>query len=131
MTLADGTKLLGRRITSQTNPDNGVLSFQYKTANRELDPRREDFHWVAEDAVRRVEYPAGVVVLERAENGDFYGFLKDLQTPTLEVPAAAAMDDRFHAALAAVSRQRGNVLEPLAARARPSATRSRRFAVRR
>jgi phosphate transport system permease protein len=116
VTLADGAKLLGRRITSQTNPDDDLLSFQYKTANRELDPRRQDFHWVAETAIRRIEYPAGATVLERAENGDFYGFLEDLQTPALEVPAAATLDERFHAALAAVDRQRGDVLAPLAAR---------------
>ena len=115
VTLADGGKLLGRRITSQTNPDNNVLSIQFKTANREFDPRRQDFRWIPDETVRRVEYPAAAMVLERAENGDFYGFLEELKTPTLEVPAHGTLRDRFDAAVAAVAWQRRDVLEPIAA----------------
>ena len=75
-TLADGTKLLGRQITSRTNPDDRVRSIQFKTANREFDPARQDFRWVPDGNIRQVEHPAEVMVLERLENGDFYGFLR-------------------------------------------------------
>ena len=115
VTLADGGKFLGRRVTSQTNPDNNVLSVQFKTANRELDARRQDFRWIPEGSIRGVAHPAAAMVLERAENGDFYGFLEDLKTPTLEVPARATLGERFDSALAAVSRRRRDVLEPIAA----------------
>jgi phosphate transport system permease protein len=114
--LADGTKFLGIPTARQTNPDNGVRSVQFKTGNREFDPRREDFHWVAEDAVRGAGYPAGAMVLERVENGDFYGFLRDLKTPTLELPAGGTTAERFHAALAALQRRQRQTLDPLAAR---------------
>ena len=116
VTLADGTRFLGIPIASQTNPNNGVRSMQFKTGNRELDPRRQDFHWVSAKTIRRVDHPAGAVVLERVENGDFYGFLRELKTPTLELPAGGGPGERFHAALAVLQRRRREVLEPLAAR---------------
>ncbi len=116
VTLADGTRFLGIPIASQTNPDNGVRSTQFKTGNRELDPRRQDFHWISAKTIRRVDYPSGAVVLERIENGDFYGFLRELKTPALKLPAGGAPGERFHAALAALQRRRREVLEPLAAR---------------
>ncbi len=115
VTQADGTKLLGRPMTSRTNPDDGVRSVQLKTANREFDAQRQDFQWIAEKRIRRVDHPAGAMVLERAENGDFYGVLEDLKTPTLELPDGGALGDRFRAALAAVERQRGEALDPIAA----------------
>ena len=79
ITLADGTKLLGRQITSRTNPDDKVRSIQFKTANREFDPARQDFRWVPDGRISQVEYPAEVMVLERLENGDFYGFSEGVE----------------------------------------------------
>ena len=113
--LADGGKLLGREITSQVNPDNGVRSVQFKTANREFDPRREDFHWIDADKIRQVDRPADAMALERSENGDFFGFLKEVKTPSLEMPPGADLQERFAAALAVIQRQRREKVEPLAA----------------
>ncbi len=62
-TLADGGKLLGREITSRVNPDNGVRSVQFKTANREFDARREDFHWIDAAKIRQVDRPADAMTL--------------------------------------------------------------------
>ena len=115
VTLADGTKLLGRQITSRTNPDDRVRSIQFKTANREFDPARQDFRWLPDGKIGQIEYPAEVMVLERLENGDFYGFLKELKTPGFEVPSEAAAGMRFAAALAAVERRRAEVIDPIAA----------------
>jgi phosphate transport system permease protein len=115
LTLTDGTKLLGRQMSSATNPDNNVRSIQYKTANREFDPKRQDFHYVPETKIGKVDYPAGAMVVERAENGDFYGFLKELNTPTLEVPAGAEIEQRFAAAVKTVERQWAEIVDPIAA----------------
>lgn len=79
--LTDGGKLFGRQIRAEVNPDTGVESLQFKTANRELDPRRQDFHWIAQDSIAGLEYPPDVYVLERQENGDFYGRLLRVEGP--------------------------------------------------
>ena len=113
--LAGGGKLLGREITSQVNPDNGVRSVQFKTANREFDPRREDFHWIDADKIRQVDRPADAMALERSENGDFFGFLKEVKTPSLEMPPGADLPQRFAAALTAIQQERREKVEPLAA----------------
>ena len=65
-----------RSIRSEVNPDTGKSSIQFKTANREQDPQRQDFRWIKDDAIRAIDYPPDVLVLERVENGDFYGFVK-------------------------------------------------------
>ena len=81
VTLTGGGKFLGVPIHSTVNPDNGQSSTQYKTANREQDPQRQDFRWIRDDAIAKTTYPAEVCVLERAENGDFYGFVKRVAGP--------------------------------------------------
>ena len=81
VTLADGAKILGQRIRSEVNPDTGRRSTQFKTGNREQDPGRQDFHWVRDSAIRQLDYPENVLVLERSENGDFYGFLDRVDGP--------------------------------------------------
>ena len=81
VTLTDSRKILGQRIRSQINPDTGQWSVQFKTGNRERDPQRQDFHWVTENAIRATANPPDVCVLERMENGDFFGRLKRIEGP--------------------------------------------------
>ncbi len=119
VTLADGSKLLGRQIMTRTNPDNDVRSVKFKTANREFDSQRQDFHWLTDDKIVKVEFPAAAMVLERLENGDCYGFLKGLETPTLEAPTEADLLKRFAAAVRAQRRQEAEIIEPLAAQLAP------------
>ena len=83
VTFADGSKLLGRIIRREVNPDTGQSSVQLKTANRELDPQRQDFRWIKADAIRATAQPAEACVLERIENGDFYGYVKGVAGPDL------------------------------------------------
>jgi len=113
--LADGTELLGRRIRSEVNPDNGVRSVQFKTANREFDPARQAFRWIAEPEVRATARPADAVVLERLENGDFYGFLREIHATTLDVPADGDLSARLTSALVEVRHRREREVEPIAA----------------
>jgi phosphate transport system permease protein len=115
LTLGDGSKLLGRRITREVNPDTGIWSVQLKTANREFDRQRQDFRWVEEPTIRQMERPADVYVLERLENGDFYGFLRDVKTPGLDVPLEGDLPSRLRTALVTIAQRRDRELNPLTA----------------
>jgi len=115
-TLDDGKAVLGQWMRSETNPDTGVESVQLKTANRDLDPQRMDFRWYPTPTIREMAFPDDVYVLERAENGDFYGFLVKVSTPTLELAEAAMPEERFREALAEVRRRRAAEVAPIARR---------------
>jgi len=113
VTLADGTRLLGQRTGSDVNPDTGVRSVQFKTANREFAPGRLDFRWIDEAKIRHAERPADALVLERLENGDFYGFLREIRAPTLSVPQDASLSAGLSAALAELRRRQAAEMQPL------------------
>ncbi len=111
--LDDGENLVGERIRGRVNPDTGISSTQFKTGNRELDPHRQDFHWVEDKNVRSIDYPPGLYVLERMENGNYYGYLQRIEGPDVEAsenPDPAAMQT----ALEAVRRREAEQVEPLA-----------------
>ena len=77
-------------MQTETHPDTGSVSVQFKTANRELDPQRLDFRWIPDDAIQELTYPDDVVVLERMENGDFFGVLDRVDATGLDVPAVGS-----------------------------------------
>jgi phosphate transport system permease protein len=126
VTLADGTRLVGRSIQSETNPDNGRRQIQFKTANRELDPARQDFHWVAAEDVQETSYPAELMVLERMTNGDFYGTLAEVRAPGLSVPEEAGAAERLALALGQVAALRESKLRPVAEEIAAAGDRQRR-----
>jgi len=88
--LIDGVKILGERIRSEVNPDTSVSSTQFKTGNRELDPQRQDFLWIRDDDIQEIRYPQNAVVLERLENGNFYGYLDRIDPKKHDVVAHTA-----------------------------------------
>ena len=116
VTLADGSKLLGQMVRSEVNPDTGQSSIQFKTGNREQDPQRQDFRWIKDDAIRAIANPAEVCVLERVENGDFYGYVKGVAGPDLapssEVPVGG---DSSPTALDSIRRKSAEEIAPIAA----------------
>ena len=109
VTLTDGSKFFGQKIRGDVNPDTGLPSIQFKTANREQDPRRQDFRWIKTDAVRATAAPADVCVLERLENGDFFGCVKKIEGP--DTAGCATLQS----AIDAVRRKSAEELSPLAA----------------
>jgi phosphate transport system permease protein len=111
--LTDGRKLLGEQIRTAVDPDTGIASVQFKTGNRELDPQRLDFHWYRADSIQRLDYPAGAYVLERVENGDFFGYLRALRAPDLGLPAQGPLETRFSEALAAVRVRQAAQVQPI------------------
>jgi phosphate transport system permease protein len=115
VTLADGTKFFGQRIHSTVNPDNRESSTQFKTANREQDPQRQDFRWIRDDAIAKTTYPAEVCVLERAENGDFYGFVKGVAGPDLMPSSDASAAATLSNALDSIRGKSAEQIAPIAA----------------
>lgn len=112
--LADGKTVLGKWIREDTNPDTHEETVQLKTGNREFDPQRLDFYWYPKDSIRQISHPSDAYVLERTENGDFFGFLDDVRTPSLEIPAGGEPSERFQAALAEVRREQASAVAPIA-----------------
>ncbi len=83
-TLEDGHALAGRVAARERIPDPDAAPgtadrwrIKVKQGNRDL--TGEDFVWVDESAIRSRTTPADLVVLERREWGDFYGWVKEVR----------------------------------------------------
>jgi len=114
VTLTDGSRFYGQRVQTESHPDTDRVSIQFKTANRELDPQRMDFRWVAEDEIVQLNYPEALLVLERSENGSFFGILEQVDAAGLAVAADLPPLECLRSALVAVKRVRADRLDPLA-----------------
>ncbi|MFH2122101.1 MAG: phosphate ABC transporter permease PstA [Pseudomonadota bacterium] len=84
-TLTDGGFALGVIVKDEKNPVTGKKRFQFKIGNRDL--YGLDFKWIDAEDINSLSTPADIFVLERQENGNFYGSLKGLKTPGLNLPA--------------------------------------------
>ncbi len=96
--LTDGRTLMGqvmdeeRRVVSRVTEEGGELvpveveRALVKVGNRDLYGR--DFIWVERAEVAAQDRPAGALVLERLEHGDFMGFLRGLEPAGLAGPEA-------------------------------------------
>ena len=73
--MADGQKILGEKLQTQSNPDTAVESVKFKVGNMEDGPA---FRWIETKNIRAITYPRDALVLERATNMNYYGFLKKL-----------------------------------------------------
>ena len=113
--LDDGTNRLGERIHSEADPYTKIVSVKYKTGNRDLDPSRQDFYWFEQDKIKSVAHPADVFVLERVENGNFYGFLRDVIAPASDEIQAEELPKRLDEAAAAVRDKHDREMGPIAA----------------
>ncbi len=89
VTMTDGGLVLGEEIRQEKDPAGGGKRFQFKVGNRDL--YGLDFKWVDARMVKTFSRPEDVYVLERQEHGNFYGFLRELQTPGLVIPAEKSM----------------------------------------
>jgi phosphate transport system permease protein len=89
----------------EDNPSTGKGRQQFKIGNRDL--YGLDFKWVDTHAVKEFSVPPAVYVLERQEHGNFYGFLKELKTPGLVLPAGE--QGNLQAAMELIEPQRAEV----------------------
>jgi phosphate transport system permease protein len=114
VTLVDGSRFLGQQVRSEVNPDTGQSSIQFKTGNREQDPQRQDFRWIKNDAIHAISNPAEVCVLERIENGDFYGYVKDVTGPDLASSPKVPVRETLSIALDSIRRKSAEEVGPIA-----------------
>ncbi|MGB1893174.1 MAG: phosphate ABC transporter, permease protein PstA, partial [Candidatus Latescibacterota bacterium] len=90
LSLRDGQVVLGKVVDRQVIPDQPEsYRIQLKVGNR--DAYGLDFRWVDEADIERIEQPAPVVVFERLEWGDAYGYLEEI-TQDGQVLAADGQD---------------------------------------
>jgi phosphate transport system permease protein len=111
--LTDGSVVLGRRAAGMG--ESRGADFPFRTANKGFDPKTQAIRRIKFDEVASSAFPPDALVVERLENGEFYGTFVDLRLADLEVPAAADPLGRFQAALLASERRRAKELDPLAA----------------
>lgn len=79
-TLKDGGAVMGNILQEEADPEGGER-LQFKTGNRDL--YGIDFRWIGRKEISAVRYPEDAAVLERMENGNFFGFLKKVEAPGL------------------------------------------------
>lgn len=82
LTLNDGRVVLGE-ITKAEKDGNNVPRLQLKIGNREINGL--DFTWISEAEIHSRSYPEALYVIERQENGNFYGSLAEVHSPELTV----------------------------------------------
>ena len=88
--LENGRKVMGEVKQEQVIPQKEIDRIQLKIGNRDLYPL--DFKWIQRKSVTAVAYPAEVFVLEREEYGKFYGFLKEVRSPSGTVSGTGVFD---------------------------------------
>ena len=81
--LKDGSPLMGEVIRREAVFQGTGERLQFKVGNRDI--YGLDFRWVDESRITQSNQPDDVVVLERQEYGNFYGRLKSVQAPGLEI----------------------------------------------
>ncbi len=108
--------VIGQWMAEDIDPDTRIRSVQFKTGNREFAKGRQDFFWFRKAELVRVEYPKDLYVLEREENGSFFGFLRAVVAPAMgqEPAARGSLDAQLAASLAAVRAWRASELRPIA-----------------
>jgi phosphate transport system permease protein len=84
--MKDGSFALGQITQQEKNPISGTRRLQLKVGNRDI--FGQDFRWIDEKEIASRTRPADVVLLERREHGDFFGFLKGVSAEGLTLAAA-------------------------------------------
>ncbi|MDT8446313.1 MAG: phosphate ABC transporter permease PstA [bacterium] len=77
----DGRTYLGELKQTGVHPLTKEARFQLKIGNRDLYPL--DFKWIESKHVTETQHPEEAIALEREEYGNFYGYLKRVQSPAL------------------------------------------------
>lgn len=72
--LKDGRTFVGEIVREERIPGTGDQRIQLKIGNRDV--YGVDFRWVDEPDITALSYPDAAMIVERAEYGNFYGFLQ-------------------------------------------------------
>lgn len=85
LSLKDGTFVMGEEKEITAHPQTQENREKLKVGNRDL--YKLDFRWVEEKEIVARSFPPNVIVLERLEYGNFYGYLKEIIAPGFEQTA--------------------------------------------
>ncbi|MHC1698221.1 MAG: phosphate ABC transporter permease PstA [Geobacteraceae bacterium] len=107
VTLNDGTILLGEITDREKAAATHGGKLQFKVGNRDL--YGQDFRWIDKKDVTALSYPDNAIVLERKENGNFYGFLKSISLQGSQLPAASGQWDQLLSGWKSVTRAQRNL----------------------
>jgi phosphate transport system permease protein len=84
LTLTDGSKVLGEAWDREPDPGSpGRTRIRLKVGNRDLSG--VDFRWIRQSEIRQESVPPDAWLLERQENGNFYGFPRRLEADSSSV----------------------------------------------
>lgn len=112
--LQDQTMALGEEMKESLLPNSEERRVQLKVGNRDL--YNLDFRWIDLQTVTEKDFPEDVVVLERLEYGNFYGFLQSVEGTNLD-GGSASVWERFQLARDVVAEQQ-DLHEPMKDRIR-------------
>jgi len=107
VTLTDGSKVLGEVWDREPDPASpSGTRIRLKVGNRDLSA--VDFRWIRHSEIRQESVPADAWLLERQENGNFYGFPRRLE---VESGSLAAADPQFRQTLQRMATEAHRLLE--------------------
>ncbi len=92
--LKDGQQVAGTIVKREETALGDGERIQLKVGNRDL--YGMDFRWIDLDQVEQTTRPADLVVLERQEYGNFYGYLRSIEAPGIEKPQGTEELNYFH-----------------------------------
>jgi phosphate transport system permease protein len=84
--LKDGTAALGQVMQTENNPISGVRRIQVKVGNRDI--LGQDFRWIDEKDIAKRSQPTDAVLLERRENGNYFGTLQGVTAAGMTLTGA-------------------------------------------
>jgi phosphate transport system permease protein len=96
LALQDGTQLLGEIVEDDKQPSKGIDRLKIKVGNRENGPA---FRWVDVAEIKETTKPNDAFKLDRVANLNYYGFLKEVQTPELPISPTGTPQEQLAAGL--------------------------------
>ena len=112
VTLGSGERLLGEIVEVEAQPAKGIDRLKIKVGNRE---NGAAFRWVDRADIRETTEPADAYKLDRMTNLNYYGFLKDVQTPELPALSAGTPREQLAKAMASARAVKKAEIDPIQA----------------
>lgn len=99
LNMKDKSLVMGEITQTNINSQNGKERIQLKVGNRDI--YSLDFRWVNSEDIESRSYPEEIIVAERMEYGNFYGYLKSVSQGN----TSTSLWDQFMAAQAIVEKE--------------------------
>ena len=103
VTMADGSRILGEKIETESDRKSKEPKIQFKIGNRDI--YGLDFRWLEKSKIATESFPPDIMMVEREEYGNFYGYFSGLKLKNIEVAGEGATESRLRDALQATADQ--------------------------